>query len=82
MSISTANNKGDPHITTLDGYTYTFNGKGEYILLQVYTEAQPVSKVCEIQGRTTGAPVPVDKTSHATVFTAFAHECADNMVSI
>ena len=25
---------GDPHITTLDSKSYTFNGKGEYILLQ------------------------------------------------
>ena len=25
---------GDPHITTLDGYKVTFNGWGEYILLQ------------------------------------------------
>ena len=26
---------GDPHITTLDGRTYIFNGLGEYRLLEV-----------------------------------------------
>ena len=26
---------GDPHMTTLDGYSYTFNGLGEYILTDV-----------------------------------------------
>ena len=25
---------GDPHIVTLDGYQYTFNGKGEFILVE------------------------------------------------
>ena len=26
---------GDPHMRTLDGYTYTFNGLGEYVLSDV-----------------------------------------------
>lgn len=25
---------GDPHLTTLDGYTYTFNGIGEFVYLK------------------------------------------------
>ena len=26
---------GDPHVFTLDGFEYTFNGLGEYVLLQM-----------------------------------------------
>ena len=26
--------RGDPHFTTMDGLTYTFNGRGEFILLK------------------------------------------------
>ena len=26
---------GDPHVFTLDGFAYTFNGLGEYVLLQM-----------------------------------------------
>ena len=29
---------GDPHLVTLDGYKYTFNGHGEFILLQSLDE--------------------------------------------
>lgn len=25
---------GDPHLTTLDGYAYTFNGIGEFVYLK------------------------------------------------
>ena len=35
---------GDPHITTLDDQTYTFNGLGEYVVLR--------SGDLEIQART------------------------------
>ena len=28
---------GDPHITTFDGTTYTFNGRGEFWLARVHT---------------------------------------------
>ena len=36
---------GDPHITTLDGVSYTFNGVGEYYLLD--TE----DNILQVQGR-------------------------------
>ena len=26
--------RGDPHFTTMDGLTYTFNGRGEFVLLK------------------------------------------------
>ena len=53
---------GDPHFTTLDNYTYTFNGIGEYVLLRSAGEVN-----VEFQGRTAVAP-----NSNATVFSAFA----------
>lgn len=53
---------GDPHITTLDGANYTFNGWGEYILMRV--------EGFTLQGRTT----PVNRTimGSATQFASFA----------
>jgi hypothetical protein len=26
---------GDPHLVTLDGFSYTFNGHGEYMMLNI-----------------------------------------------
>ena len=52
---------GDPHITTIDGRRYTFNGLGEYVLLRTNNSN------FEFQGRTEEAP-----NSAATVFSAFA----------
>ena len=53
---------GDPHITTLDGTAYTFNGRGEYTLV----ESRNTGFV--LQGRTE----PISETSSATLFAAFA----------
>ncbi|XP_009990998.1 PREDICTED: mucin-4 [Tauraco erythrolophus] len=54
---------GDPHITTLDGLTYTFNGLGDFVLLL----ASKAQTSFVLQGRTiqTG-------TAQATNFVAFA----------
>ena len=52
---------GDPHITTLDGFPYTFNGIGEYVL------ARSVDDDIEFQGRTT-----LVENSEGTVFSGFA----------
>ncbi|XP_078693760.1 mucin-like protein [Branchiostoma floridae x Branchiostoma belcheri] len=52
---------GDPHITTLDGVRYAFNGLGEYVVLDV-------DGVYMIQGRTALAK----GSSRATVFSAIA----------
>ena len=58
---------GDPHITTLDGLGYTFNGLGEYVLLDVN------NSMAVIQGRTKQV---IDKNTtqpqDATVFEGFA----------
>ena len=53
---------GDPHFTTLDGKTYTFNGWGEYVVFQQLLDTDFV-----FQARTS----PVVNTS-ATQFVAFA----------
>ncbi|XP_071422801.1 mucin-4 isoform X2 [Pithys albifrons albifrons] len=54
---------GDPHITTLDGHTYTFNGLGDFVLL-VADDAQTTFM---LQGRTAQTG-----TAKATNFVAFA----------
>ena len=51
---------GDPHIRTLDGRRYTFNGLGEYILANV-------DNIFETQARTKLAA----EDTTATVFSAF-----------
>ena len=56
---------GDPHITTLDGRLYTFNGWGEYTLVKVSLSQQNETFI--LQGRTQ----PVE-SSTATQFAAFA----------
>ncbi|XP_013392399.1 neurogenic locus notch homolog protein 2-like [Lingula anatina] len=58
---------GDPHITTMDQVSYTFNGLGEYTLLQVSNDR------FVLQGRT-GLAVAASgsEATNATVFTAVA----------
>ena len=62
---------GDPHITTIDGCRYTFNGLGEYVLLR-----ESASNF-EFQGRTELAP-----NSNATIFSAFALRDDNNIVQV
>ncbi|XP_028922750.2 mucin-4 isoform X2 [Ornithorhynchus anatinus] len=54
---------GDPHITTLDGTTYTFNGLGDFLLMK----AKSANSSFLLQGRTTQTG-----TAPATNFMAFA----------
>ena len=56
---------GDPHIKTLDKKTYTFNGHGEYIMLDIPT-------VFQLQCRTDRAVYSDNSLSDATVYSAFA----------
>lgn len=54
---------GDPHITTLDGFSYTFNGWGEYWMID--------SAVLKVQARTSPYITPEGTFGNATVFTGF-----------
>lgn len=62
---------GDPHITTLDGKCYTFNGWGEYILASTSSDFT-------LQGRTQ----PVPGTQTATQFVAFAFSDGNETVEV
>ena len=63
---------GDPHIVTLDGLKYTFNGKGEYILIK--TEGD----VFTLQGRMVEASGPNGMSANATVFSAIVAKQANS----
>ena len=56
---------GDPHIRTLDGFQYTFNGLGEYTLVET-THGN-----FSLQGRTAKARDANGTETDATVFSAF-----------
>ncbi|KAJ8307333.1 hypothetical protein KUTeg_015417 [Tegillarca granosa] len=59
---------GDPHIESLDGKQYTFNGIGEYVLMKIVNE----NVTFELQARTERILKENGTYSNATVFTAFA----------
>ena len=63
---------GDPHLVTLDGYKYTFNGKGEYTLLQTDDDS------LTIQGRMEEAPTIRGGSTTATTFTAIVAKQPDS----
>ena len=66
--LSVARAFGDPHIVTLDGYKYTFNGKGEFILVETMGEG------VTLQGRMVEAQKDNNSNqtiSGGTVFGAF-----------
>ena len=74
-SIATACIYGDPHIITLDGLKYTFNGKGEFTLIETDTD------LFTLQGRMVEVePAPgqtFDSGSPATVFSAIVAQQTD-----
>ena len=55
---------GDPHIVTLDGHQYTFNGKGEYILIDTPNDT------FSLQARMVPITGVQGNTSQGTVFIA------------
>ncbi|XP_022099124.1 mucin-4-like isoform X5 [Acanthaster planci] len=64
---------GDPHLRTLDGMEYTFNGLGEYTVALFENDAG--QRYFELQGRTQRAfNSQTQQLSLATFFAAFAAE--------
>ncbi|XP_038046036.1 uncharacterized protein LOC119720445 [Patiria miniata] len=62
---------GDPHIVTLDGLEYTFNGLGEYTLALI--EDDDGQRMFELQGRTRQAvDTETGELSQATIYSGFA----------
>lgn len=66
---------GDPHFVTLDGKFWTFNGLGEYVLIE-RTDTDFV-----LQGRLTRAASLNANAANATVLSGFAVRDAGNVVS-
>ena len=56
--------RGDPHFTTLDGVDFTFNGWGEYLLLNITNG----STLFELQARTEPVPGSAATQMAAIVF--------------
>ena len=63
---------GDPHIVTLDGHKYTFNGKGEFILIETD------DGTFALQGRMAEAINSFGQESGATVFTSLVLKEVDS----
>ena len=63
---------GDPHISTLDNHPYTFNGKGEFILIETN------DNLFTLQGRMIAALNNNDAEASATVFTAIVAKQSDS----
>ncbi|XP_067950366.1 uncharacterized protein [Watersipora subatra] len=62
VALAMSQLRGDPHITTLDDLTYTFNGHGEFFMVRSTDNTDFL-----LQGRT----ARVNSTGQATVFTGF-----------
>ena len=66
--LSIARGFGDPHFITLDGHKYTFNGKGEFVLVET------VDEEFTLQGRMVEAQThnrSIQTVNSGTVFVAF-----------
>ena len=75
ITICIARGFGDPHLITLDGYKYTFNGKGEFILVETTGEG------FTLQGRMVEAQTgngSNQTVSSGTVFGAFVAKESDS----
>ena len=62
---------GDPHITTLDGFSYDYNGIGEYWMIK--------SGLLKVQTRTAAARDSSGNPVSASVFSAFAVQIPEGL---
>ena len=66
---------GDPHLLTLDGLQYTFNGRGEFILIQT------INNLLTVQGRMVSISNTNSVPANGTVFSSIvAKELASDTV--
>ena len=72
LGTTVARGFGDPHLVTLDEYKYTFNGKGEFILVET------ADKEVTIQVRMVEAQTQNLTISSGTVFGAFVAKQSDS----
>ena len=63
---------GDPHVVTLDGHKYTFNGKGEYTMIATDDDS------FTLQGRMVEAINREGEKSAATVYSALVGRITDS----
>ena len=64
LSFCIAFARGDPHLVTLDGFKYTFNGRGEYTLIET------TNNLFTLQGRMIQASGINESSVAASVFSA------------
>ena len=72
LTVTTACVYGDPHIVTLDGLKYTFNGKGEFTLIETPDNS------FTLQGRMTPAADTNGSDVLATIFSAIVGKQSDS----
>ena len=71
LSPGLAAGYGDPHIRTLDGLAYTFNGVGEFLLLSHSNMTIPSGIVTRLEVQTRMERVTLGGGRNGSVFTAF-----------
>ncbi|KAK3590313.1 hypothetical protein CHS0354_034248 [Potamilus streckersoni] len=67
--------RGDPHFMTLDGQNFTFNGWGEFTMVNINSSTE----VFELQARTSRLVTKDGNMSDATAFSAFAARDKNNI---
>ncbi|XP_053408702.1 uncharacterized protein LOC123559399 isoform X2 [Mercenaria mercenaria] len=73
---------GDPHFLTLDNRNYTFNGYGEYLLVQHINTTDSTDSKFQIQTRTELALNEDGTFTDATIFSGFAIQTGSDWVQV
>lgn len=67
---------GDPHLVTLDGLEYTFNGRGEFTLLTTHDDQ------FTIQGRMVPLPAATETNNGGTVLTSISLSAGYDVIEL